>query len=397
MLLRKNQAALTVGERTAYVNAVLALKNSVPSQMGLAGRYDDYVQMHMDSMMANPGWAHGRPAFLPWHREFLRRFELDLQAVDPTVTLPYWDWTVDQAANGPTTDIPWTSEFMGGDGDPAQDSQVTDGPFAFAAGQWTLNVVMAPDPNYLQRSLGDPNGPSGGTLPTPANVQGALTVVPYDQASWDRRPQPSFRNRLEGWYGAGSIHNRVHLWVGGTMTGMCSPNDPIFFLHHANVDRLWAQWQRSHADLTYAPPDASTASLAGQRLDDPMQPFGEGFTPSALLDHLALGYQYDDEPAAPAQPAHHVFLPAIREGAAAPSVGRERPAAMPGMAVPMFDLSPEDKAAGGHNPGMDADEARVVAAAAGARPASPRGRPAPALGLSPEDKAAGGHDPGPGR
>jgi tyrosinase len=40
------------------------------------------------------------------------------------------------------------------------------------------------------------------------------------------------------------IHNDVHGWVGGTMSLITtSPADPLFWLHHAQVDRLWSQWQ----------------------------------------------------------------------------------------------------------------------------------------------------------
>ena len=39
------------------------------------------------------------------------------------------------------------------------------------------------------------------------------------------------------------LHNRVHLWVGGNMAPMTSPNDPVFFLHHCFVDKAWADWQ----------------------------------------------------------------------------------------------------------------------------------------------------------
>src|ERR1039458_7324618 len=76
---RMNQKSLTPAQRAAFANAVLALKNKVPSQLGLSNRYDDYVQTHMNSMMATPGWAHQGPTFEPWHRELLYQFEKDLQ------------------------------------------------------------------------------------------------------------------------------------------------------------------------------------------------------------------------------------------------------------------------------------------------------------------------------
>ena len=70
-----------------------------------------------------------------------------------------------------------------------------------------------------------------------------------------------FRNGLEGWINGPQLHNRVHVWVGGlihTVAGqtgsmglMSSPNDPTFFLHHSNIDRIWVQWQDKHPDQDY--------------------------------------------------------------------------------------------------------------------------------------------------
>ncbi|HWB70690.1 MAG TPA: tyrosinase family protein, partial [Egibacteraceae bacterium] len=151
MAERKNHSALTAQERLAFVNAVLQLKAN--------GGYDRYVREHQ-RVFELGGPAHGGPAFLPWHREYLRQLEVDLQRIAPTVTLPYWDWTVDRSAGPPL----WADDFMGGGGD-GPDDIVTSGPFALAGGRWRLTVTQPPlDPGpALRRTLG-PTPP----LPTAA-------------------------------------------------------------------------------------------------------------------------------------------------------------------------------------------------------------------------------------
>jgi len=112
MRIRKSVAHLSAGEKAAFVNAVITVK-SRPSVLhsgdASLSRYDDYADIHMNAMMATPGWAHQRPAFFPWHREMLLQFENDLVAVDPAVTVPYWDWT-DPAS------FPFTADFLGTNG-----------------------------------------------------------------------------------------------------------------------------------------------------------------------------------------------------------------------------------------------------------------------------------------
>jgi tyrosinase len=281
MGIRKNQASLAPVERDAFVTAVKTLK--------VNGTYDTFVAQHRAAFLAGVNDpAHAGPGFLPWHREYLRRFERSLQGIDPSVSIPYWDWTVDHM---PTASL-WGADFMGGNGSGPNNWRVMNGPFAHATGQWTLTVL---DPGetvqYLQRAFG-----AMGRLPTSAEVLSAIGVVPYDAAPWNRNSNvsASFRNRLER-----VIHNPGHMWVGGLMMAMSSPNDPVFWLHHCNIDRLWAVWQWTHPNQEYLSPTGTPSVVAGHALDDPMPPWTgdpKPPTPRSVLDHHALGYSYDDEP-----------------------------------------------------------------------------------------------------
>jgi tyrosinase len=291
MRIRKNVKFLSNPEKTAFTNAVLALKKKPsilhPSDTSRS-RYDDYPEIHMNAMMANPGWAHRGPAFFPWHRELLLQLENDLVASDPNVTIPYWDWT--DPASGP-----FTPDFLGTNGSGAN-NKVTDGPFAFdGPNHWTI-VVKDPQgnpPNFLQRSFGaDPTAPN---LPTSLDVATAQGVAIYDSAPW-QDGSFGYRSVLES-----NLHNLVHRWVGGTMGQMTSPNDPVFWLHHCNIDRLWMLWQHQHSSSALYLPVSGAPQ--GQNLFDDMifsmggpAPFPGVATPASVLDTIPLGYTYDFVP-----------------------------------------------------------------------------------------------------
>ena len=269
---RKNQSTLTATEKSRYVNAVLALKAS--------GKYDQIVSDHVNFMSG----AHRGPGFFPWHREYLRRFEADLRAIDSTISLPYWNWSID---NSPVSSI-WNPDFMGGNGRPS-DGRVMTGAFAFDAGNWSLSVGSFPD---LRRRF----GVGIATLPAPSDVSAALGVVPYDVSPWNLSSSGGFRNTAEGWIAGPQMHNRVHVWMGGTMLPASSPEDPVFFLHHCFVDKLWADWQTLHPGLDYLP---ASGAPPGHNRNDAMEPWasrGETVTPGSVLDHRALGYGYDTDP-----------------------------------------------------------------------------------------------------
>ncbi|MDX2390418.1 MULTISPECIES: tyrosinase family protein [unclassified Streptomyces] len=286
MYTRKNQKDLTADERAAFVNAVLEIKRR--------GVYDEFVRLHGQYFVSDGEGGqrvgHMSPSFFPWHRQYLLEFERALQQVDPKVTLPYWDWTVDRS----TTSGLWADDFLGGNGR-AGDRRVMTGPFAHDAGRWSVNVGVTEE-KYLMRDFGRPADPVA--LPTPAELALAVDDPVYDASPWDSTSTTAgFRNKVEGWTVGEAEgwhnHNRVHLWVGGQMTGGTSPNDPVFWLHHTFIDLIWARWQRRHPGAGYEPsrPVPAGDPQHGRviSLDEPMSPWQ--VRPSALLDHTRF-YQY---------------------------------------------------------------------------------------------------------
>ena len=345
MNIRKSATKLTETERDNFLRAVLTLKATIanPSDPGASqiSIYDQFVALHLGVLRvrvpngSTSNMAHQGPGFGPWHREFLLRFEQALQAVEPTVTLPYWDWT-DHDGTG---DILFQESFLG-----SRDGEITQGYFAFDAPGTGQNQSNRPswwpaglDGWRLRPSLVNPTGttPFGTTLvraldsrrlAIESDVERSLNRALYEDPSLtvevDNVPDPpqnirvftGHRNQLE----AGTrLHNYGHGWVGGHMGHpFTSPNDPIFFLHHCNVDRLWAMWQINGHRGTNFYPGAASGEDEGHKLTDPMWPWVgtlPGYTgtliPSGIvlpdytqesertaehvLDHRALGYVYE--------------------------------------------------------------------------------------------------------
>lgn len=336
--VRRGVTALTVSERKDFVDAVLALKRARSPYSSSLSYYDQFVQWHKDRYVCHPAedadaptmlMVHAGPMFLPWHRELLLRFENALREVSgKPLTVPYWDWTDPESVNPDNPQSVFRDEFMGGSGSPSEEYSVMTGPFR--KGEWTLNVhpegaFWAPSKTvYLTRNLGTVSA-----LPTKAEVDEALAADEYDMPPFnltsDRRR--SFRNALEGerpansmacgadgWIGPSpsdpgtpgtinrfTMHNMVHRWVGGiisqgdprtarlgTMILPTSPNDPVFFLLHANIDRLWSVWQARHPGRTYEP----KTGHEGNNANSPMVPFGR-VTPQAVEDIAGLHYRYE--------------------------------------------------------------------------------------------------------
>ena len=297
-------------------DAFWALKRERVAADGLS-TYDRYVVLHYNSMEQPSPWpqdpllfelgvprtrnaAHRGPAFLPWHREYLRRFEFDLQRVsgNPNLGLPYWDWAADAAD-------PDASRLWDVVGPPAISAEelVIAGRFRFdptnqtSPESWVI-VDKAGLPNGgLIRSCGHRrNQAQRLPLPTQPEINFAKSFVDYDVAPWNELsgmiPGPvGFRNLIEGWVvesAAGQpllvelgngLHNRVHEWIGGSMQPGTSPNDPIFFLHHAFVDKIWADWEQQHPSSRFQP---QVDGPAGHGWNDAMYPWNGITTPDTV-------------------------------------------------------------------------------------------------------------------
>ena len=150
---------------------------------------------------------HGTVQFLTWHRMYLYYFEQVLQAAsgDPSLRLPYWDYETDGHIPAAYRDQTYVND----------------------SGQ------TVPNPLYIaerEASLNDGTGSLG------SNVTSTSSAM--QQASYN-----PFNNFIQG-----TPHGAVHCSTGVFGYGgyMCSVaaagNDPIFYTHHSNIDRLYECW-----------------------------------------------------------------------------------------------------------------------------------------------------------
>jgi hypothetical protein len=166
---------------------------------------------------------HGSYYFFPWHRAYLYFHERILAwhltertALDSTLRLPVWNWDADST----------------GLSDPTLYTAKTD-----ASG--------APNPLLHERTFRyfEP----GDTKPF-----SALTFTGRDFFGYPPALDASNNGAVEN-----GVHANVHVDMGGDMGSIhTAANDPVFFAHHANIDKIWAWWSSlSGAKATPSPGD----------------------------------------------------------------------------------------------------------------------------------------------
>lgn len=241
---------------------------------------------------AHPLWngcQHASWFFLPWHRMYLFFFEKIVRAAvladggPADFALPYWNY--DQPNPRNTLPLPFRESTLP-DGTP--------NPLSLAPGLRDAGIAagaqLRPEDTSSTAAMNSTvfTGPAGTTFGGPRSA-----AVIFDGGFGMLERQP---------------HNAIHVVVGGPRPGTatdctiaqmteprCAALDPIFWLHHANIDRLWNRW----LDQGGGRANPSDAAWLGQRFsfaDDTGSTVQ--LSVADVLDTAAqLRYVYDDRPA----------------------------------------------------------------------------------------------------
>ncbi|KAK7434078.1 hypothetical protein VKT23_020404 [Stygiomarasmius scandens] len=242
---RREWRTLSTEEKVAYISAVKCLTSlhherlsytaSGSLMTGSHSIYDDFALTH--DMLED--FAHENAYFLPWHRYFTHLFDVALRdRCNYEGAFPYWDWSLDafDMMSSPILDPDATSGF-GTNGDCAStDCFVNDGAFR--------DVVLSyPISHRLRRNI---------------------TFVDSANRSLTKKLSPDYLSQIMQnttgdffafQYRFSHVHNNLHFIVGGDMDSECpsnypkdacdltsfASNDPLFWLHHGQIDRIWSK------------------------------------------------------------------------------------------------------------------------------------------------------------
>lgn len=230
--------------------------------------------------------AHASWFFLSWHRMYLGAFEAMVAKTVEELggpsewALPYWNYSQDPTEEPRARLLPEAfRDSTLPDGTPnalfSQRFAVTNGDFGLDDSIVTLDALNAD-------SFSDPNDPTEnfGGLPPALN--------PFSNSSGRLEMRP---------------HNVIHTSIGGFMQDpRTAAFDPIFWLHHCNIDRLWEVWRR--ADPTHVEPVEPAWRTGTQFAMHNADGLPFTFNSEQTLDTTKVlhGYVYDEPPATPPLP-----------------------------------------------------------------------------------------------
>ncbi|KAI0530158.1 hypothetical protein GGR58DRAFT_518702 [Xylaria digitata] len=225
--VRREWRSLKTHEQKEYLSAVKCLYNTSSELVGEGSIVDDFTWVHIRAVKT----SHDYAAFLPWHRMLLHIYEQKLrQHCGFKGQLPYWGWTSDW--QNLTESSIWDDEHgFGGESTHYTHGSCVSGPFSHVQlrygghGKVSLHCLSRVFTNYDSGEIGSMSG----ELIRP-EIMGRLARS---------KDYARFRWMIES-----VIHNIIHTEVVGDLDTEVAPNDPIFWLHHVQLDRLWWLWQQ---------------------------------------------------------------------------------------------------------------------------------------------------------
>jgi tyrosinase len=234
-------------DRSKAAELVRLYPNSSDPDRILAETVWDTCEAHFDPLRVN--------FFLPWHRMHLISFERLVRSITGAThfTMPYWNYTDPDRRSLPPQfrspgDPRWKPLFRE-DRNPG----VNDGLPIDQVGEAPLGLNAMMSPVYAD----SPDGDAGFC------------------ANLDNAP-----------------HSSVHVDVGTREKGMgavsWAANDPIFWLHHSNIDRIWASWNRAGGRN---PKEEGYLSQVFTFVDEVGKPLH--YKVADVLDTAPLGYAYN--------------------------------------------------------------------------------------------------------
>jgi len=262
--IRRNIKSVDPDERAALRDAIIEMHHRYfPDGVSWWFKQDEIHQATH---------VHGGPEFLPWHREITNRFEAMLRTINPLLSLHYWDFADDPTnalGGNPSPLNLFDANFMGS-AQPAAGQH--DDPSLTGSGGNTIDNIDAGDPwltnGFYDPLAGTPGHPDRDTTNNPIDPVKHISrtkVAPgalYPIASIGGMPFgemcpsipinsdddilyntngtpvlfPTFRLRLE------CTHNRAHVYIANVSPHIAF-RDPLVFLIHSNIDRIFAKWQ----------------------------------------------------------------------------------------------------------------------------------------------------------
>ncbi|PNY24311.1 Tyrosinase [Tolypocladium capitatum] len=255
------------------------------------------------------GWAgycpHGEALFVSWHRPYVMLFEQLLvsnakqiastypgqyqqqyAAAAESLRAPFWDWAADSTV--PAATVPATVQVNFPNGQGLEGRSIPNPLYTYTIPPAVLTGEFGPfDAQMRSQTV---RCPSPQTYPASAN--GNLASRPYKQWMYDAFTRASnfsdFAVTSNSVVSLELIHNGIH-WDAACGQQFVSPDlsafDPLFMLHHANVDRIWAYWQAIRPDqdiFQYSYPGLSRFATPEGTMISPSSPLPPFFAPQRV-------------------------------------------------------------------------------------------------------------------